>query len=61
MAHHNLLELLPRVDLDLFFGIVKFSNLGFYMKNVTVMDSLENCAAFGPEIGGYSKGVNEGI
>ena len=28
-AHYNLLDLLPSVDLDLFFGKVKFCNLGF--------------------------------
>ena len=32
MAHHNLLNLLPWVDLDLYFGKVKFSNLGFYIE-----------------------------
>ena len=31
-AHHNLLTLLPLVDFDLFFGNVKFSNLGFYIE-----------------------------
>ena len=31
-AHHNLLKLLPWVDFDLFFGNVKFSNLGFYIE-----------------------------
>ena len=52
MAHHNLFKLLPWVDLDLFFGKVKFCNFGFYIeKNVTVMDSLETVAAFDLEIG----------
>ena len=31
-AHHNLLELLPWVDLDICFGKVKFCNLGFYIE-----------------------------
>ena len=39
------------VDLDLFFGKVKFCNLCFYIKNLTVMDSLEIIAAFDLEIG----------
>ena len=46
-AHHNLLKLLPWVDLDLFFGNVKFSN--FYIENA--MDSLEIISAFNLEIG----------
>ena len=29
-AHHNLFKLLLWVDLDLFFGKVKFNNSGFY-------------------------------
>ena len=29
-AHHNLFKLLLWVDLDLFFGKVKFCNSGFY-------------------------------
>ena len=32
MAPHNLLKLLPWVDLDLFFSNVKFSDLGFYIE-----------------------------
>ena len=31
-ANYNLFRLLPWVDLDLFFGKVKFCNLGFYIK-----------------------------
>ena len=31
-AHHNLLNLLPSVDLDLFLGKVKFCTLGFYIE-----------------------------
>ena len=31
-ANQNLLKLLPWVDLDLFFGKVKFCNLGFYIE-----------------------------
>ena len=54
MAHHNLLKLLPWVDLDLCFGEVKFCNLGFYIENVTVMDFLEIIAAFDLEIGLYT-------
>ena len=30
-AHHNLLKCLPWSDLDLFYGKVKFGNLGFSM------------------------------
>ena len=53
-THPNLLKILPWVDLDLFFGIVKFRNSGFYKeKNVTVMDYLEIFAAFDMEIGWY--------
>ena len=28
-AHHNVFKLQPRVDLDLFYGKVKFCKLGF--------------------------------
>ena len=49
-AHHSLFKLLPLVDLDLYFGKVKFCNIGFYIKDVTVMDSLEIFAAFDLEI-----------
>ena len=31
-AHHNLFKLLLWVDLDLFFGKVKFCNSGFYIE-----------------------------
>ena len=33
MAHHSLFKLLPWVDLDLFFGKVRFCNLGLYIEN----------------------------
>ena len=51
MVHHNLLKLLPWIDLELFFGNVKFCNLGFYIEKLTMMDSLEIIAAFDLEIG----------
>ena len=50
-VHYNLLKLLPWVDLDQFFGNGKFSNLSFYIENVTVMNSLEIIADFDLEIG----------
>ena len=31
-AHHYLFKLWPRVDLDLFYGKVKFCNIGFYIE-----------------------------
>ena len=50
------------VDLDLFYGKVEFCNLGFYMGNATMKDSVEIIASCGQEIGLYSniKLLNEG-
>ena len=39
------------VDFNLFLGKVRFCNLGFYVENVTVMESLEIIAACDVEIG----------
>ena len=46
-SHHmKLIKSLPTVDLDLFYGKVKFCNLVFYIKNVIRLDSLEIIIAF---------------
>ena len=63
MAHHNLLKLLPWVDLDLFFGNVKFSNLGFYIEKCDIDGFFGNYCSLLP--GNWliylAKGVNKCI
>ena len=41
-THHNLLKLLPWVDLDLIFDKVKFCNLGFYIEKCDSDGFVEN-------------------
>ena len=49
--NHNVLKLLPWVDLDLFFGKGKYCNFGFDIEKLTVVHSLEIIAVFDLEIG----------
>ena len=59
MAHHNMLKLLPWVDLDLFFRQGQFCNLSFYIEK---FDSDGFFGILKPLTWIYlTKGVNEGV
>ena len=57
-AHYILFKLLPWNDFDLLYGKIRFYKIGFYMENVTIIDSLEIIASCDLEIGLYRE-LNE--
>ena len=60
-AHYRLFKWCPWVDLDLFYGKVKFGNISFYIENCHSDGFFDNFAACHLEIGWYTtKWVNIG-
>ena len=53
-AHHSLFKLRPWSGLDLFYGKVKFGNLGFLWEKVKTVNFSETIAACDPKVGRLS-------